>query len=63
MANRGEIKHTSVYLPKEIHTSLRIASLNTGLTMSDLVVQSLQGTWSLAVQRSCPEADRQERQE
>lgn len=44
------IQHTSVYLPKELHTALRIASLNRGLTMSELIVRSLEGTWNLTSQ-------------
>lgn len=47
MRNQEQIQHTSVYLPKGIHTALRVASLNQGRTMSELIAKALDGAWNL----------------
>lgn len=47
-----QIQHTSIYLPKDLHTSLRVASLNLGFTMSELIVRSLEGSWNLTSKQS-----------
>ncbi len=56
MKNSQKIQHTSVYLPKAIHTELRIACLRKDVSMSELVVKALQGRWHLdsALELACP---------
>lgn len=41
------MQHTSIYLPTAVHQALRIAAVTQKTSMSDLIIQALNGEWSL----------------
>ena len=43
----AKMQHTSIYLPATLHQALRIAAVTQKTSMSDLIIQALNGQWSL----------------